>query len=115
MKDSIIKFLNKEPKKLMILLSNDFRIRQEWKKYLCGPFCRESGEKWTRMEIPLQANYAFIDSVEEVEEFKICININKEYVRVYTLKPFETVLLQEVQECKNNENLFIICRDFDDD
>ena len=105
MKDSIIMFFNKEPKSLIISLLDDKRSYQEWSKYICGLLCDEE----MRMEIPGKLDYAIIPLHPES---RTCINISKEYVRVHTLQS-ETILMQEIQECKNGKNLSIIC-EYDD-
>jgi len=106
MKDSIIMFFNKEPKSLIISLLNSSYNRQEWGKYICGLLC---DEEYMHIEIPGKLDCAIIPLHQES---RTCININKEYVRIHTLQS-ETILMQEIQECKNDKNLSIIC-EYDD-
>lgn len=105
MKDTIIMFFNKEPKSLIISLLNKRNYRQEWSKYICGLLCDE----YMHIEIPSKLDCAIIPLHPES---RTCININKEYVRIHTLQS-ETILMQEIQECKNDKNLSIIC-EYDD-
>ena len=106
MKDSIIMFFNKEPKSLIIsLLDKHNYNRQEWSKYICGLIC----EEYMHMEIPGKLDYAIIP-LHPLS--RTCINISKEYVKIHTIQP-ETILMQEIQECKNDKNLSIIC-EYDD-
>ena len=105
MKDSIIMFFNKEPKSLIISLLKRNYNRQEWSKYICGLIC----EEYMHMEIPGKLDYAIIP-LHPLS--RTCINISKEYVKIHTIQP-ETILMQEIQECKNDKNLSIIC-EYDD-
>lgn len=106
MKGSIIMFFNKEPKSLIISLINKRNYRHEWSKYICGLFC--DGE-YIHMEIPGKFDYAIIP-LHPLS--RTCININKEYIKIHTIQS-ETILMQEIQECKNDKNLSIIC-EYDD-
>lgn len=106
MKDTIIMFFDKEPKSLVILLLKRNYNRQEWSKYICGLLC---DEEYMHIEIPGKLDCAIIPLHPES---KTCINISKEYVRVHTLQS-ETILMQEIQECKNGKNLSIVC-EYDD-
>lgn len=106
MKDTIIMFFDKEPKSLVILLLKRNYNRQEWNKYICGLLC---DEEYMHIEIPGKLDCAIIPLHPES---KTCININKEYVRIHTLQS-ETILMQEIQECKNGKNLSIVC-EYDD-